>query len=86
MNHAKTQKLLRPIKDLGGRIFTNSTIYCTAVQAQKNNVLRFLTGQKHRSARGVRFLLRFNKYLFLALVRTGVYIRGWVSFFPFVLR
>ena len=53
---------------------------------KKNNVLRFLTGQKHRSARGVRFLLRFNKYLFLALVRTGVYIRGWVSFFPFVLR
>ena len=53
---------------------------------KKNNVLRILTGQKHRSARGVRFLLRFNKYLFLALVRTGVYIRGWVSFFPFVLR
>ena len=35
MNHTKTQKLLRPIKDFGGGIFTTSTIYCTAVQAQK---------------------------------------------------
>ena len=34
MNHTKTQELLRPIKDYGGRIFTaiNST---TAVQGQK---------------------------------------------------
>ena len=49
MNHTKTQKLLRPIKDFGGRIFTtiNTT---TAVQAQKKkNVERFLMGQKHHS-------------------------------------
>ena len=39
MNHTKTQKLLQPIQDFGGRTFTTinatSTIYCTAVQAQK---------------------------------------------------
>ena len=45
LNHAKTKKLLRPIKDFGGRIFTP-----TAVQAQKR-LTRFLMGQKHRSWR-----------------------------------
>ena len=62
MNHTKTQKLL-PIKILEASYWY--LLPGTAVQAQKNkNVLSFLMGQKH--ARGVRFLLRFNMYLFLA--------------------
>ena len=67
MNHAKTlttvktQKLLRRIKDLGGRIFTTTS----AVQAQKIYMFNAFSLAKN-NARGTRFLLGFNMYLFLA--------------------
>ena len=63
MNHTKTQKLLRSIEDFGGRIFTTEN--CTAVQAQKIIIFNAFSWAKN-TARGVRFLLGFNMYLFLA--------------------
>ena len=63
MNHTKTQKLLQPIQDFGGRIFTTEN--CTAVQARKIIIFNAFSRAKN-TARGVRFLLGFNTYLILA--------------------
>ena len=51
-------------EDFGGRIFAtiNTT---TAVHAQKMKMFKVFSWAKN-TARGVRFLLRFNMYLFLA--------------------
>ena len=65
MDHTKTQKLLRPIKYFGGRLFStiNATIqYCC--QGEKKKVDAFSWAKN--TARGERFLLGFNMYLFLA--------------------
>ena len=56
MNHTKTQKTL-PIEDFAGRILT------TRRNINKNNAFSW----PKNTARGVRFLLGFNVYLFLAL-------------------
>ena len=61
MTHIKTQKLLRPTKDLGGRIFTTVLLF----RRKKEKKLTLSRGPKN-TARGVRFLLGFNMYLFLA--------------------
>ena len=58
MNHTKTQKLL-PINFWGPQIY-----YC-CLGAKRNMFQGFVWWAKN-TARGVRFLLRFNMYLFLA--------------------
>ena len=61
MNHTKTQKLLRPIKDFGGRIFTTVLLF-----RRKKKLFNAFSWAKN-TTRGVRFLRGFNTYLILAL-------------------
>ena len=67
MTHIKTQKLLRPTKDLGGRIFTTVLLF----RRKKEKKINAFSWAKN-TARGVRFLLGFNMYLFFGSMRTGI--------------
>ena len=59
MNHTKTQKLLRTTKIWRPHIY----YYCCS---GANNFFFKGFSRAKNTARGVRFLLRFNIYLFLA--------------------
>ena len=67
---------MRPIKDFGGRIFTS-----TAAQAQKKKMFNAFSWAKN-TARGVRFLLSFNMYQFLAQCEQVCLILALALIFP----
>ena len=75
MNHTKTQTLL-PINFWGPQIY-----YC-CLGAKRNMFQGFVWWAKN-TARGVRFLLRFNMYLFLDQGEE-VYHSFW--HFPYIIR